>query len=119
MASIIHPGMLAALSDFFPSTCTIQQNTPEQDAYGEPIADWDDLAGHVDIPCQISPAGGREVKLANQTYAVASHAIALQGSYTTITPAMRVTSGGATYDILAVESDSQGVMTRLLCQVVS
>jgi hypothetical protein len=32
---------------------------------------------------------------------------------------MRVTSGGATYDILAVESDSQGVMTRLLCQVVS
>jgi hypothetical protein len=120
MGSIVHPRLLASLGAFYPSLCTIQEPGPKtRDEYGQSQPSWPNLAGHVDIRCRISPDGkGREVKAPDQTYAITSHRIALQGHYPAITPAMRAVSGATTYDILAVESDGSGAATTLVCQVV-
>lgn len=119
MGTLISPRMLGSLTAFYPSLCTIQQNTPVADSYGQPIAAWANLAGHVGLACAVMSGGGREMKLPNQTYTVASHVILLAGHYPTITTAMRAVVGGVNYDILSVESDSQSTMTRLACQVVT
>ncbi len=117
---IVHPGLTAALTpDFYTGHCTIQQRTDTQDATGQPIPAWANLAGHVNLDCRVGPSGGREAKLADQIYAVTSHTITLAAQYTAITPKMRAVIGAITYDILAVEHDGQSATTHLLCQVLT
>jgi hypothetical protein len=115
---IVHPRMLEGLAAFYPSLCTIQNAVEPQDSVGQPVPTsyTDALTA---LPCRVSPAGGSERKLPNQTYAVGSHTINLRGHYPTITPKQRAVVEGVAYDILAVESDGNAYTTRLQVQVVT
>lgn len=110
---------LANLGDFFPLTVTIQEATSTQDSYGAAAKSWANKAGHVGIPCASQDPKGEEVKRPDMTYAVAGMKLILQGYYSGITTTMRAVCGGVTYDILAVQHDSQHVATTLLCEVVT
>src|SRR3990172_7436814 len=111
--------MMAALADFYPATCTIQVATESRDAAGQPIPSWANLASHVGIPCAVASISGTETETQRQTYVLATHRIALRGSYTAITEAHRAVVGGVTYDIERVHQDSRGATTYLDVQIVT
>lgn len=120
---IIHPRLLSTdfsdLSDFFSSSCTIQEAAVAYDSFGGEVFTWGDLAGHVDIPCAIAPEWkNRETKAPDMTYVASSHHVTLSGCYDTIGEKMRAVVDGTAYDILLAEIDSQSVTTRLACQLV-
>ena len=115
MRSIVDPRLMASLGSHFPSLCRVQYLTEDVDADGQVVTAW--KVRHVDVPCNISPLKGREIKGPNQTYVVATTAIALQGHYADIVESDRAIVGGTTYDILLVEQ-ILGAMTRLSCEVV-
>ena len=120
-SEIINPlmmGMLHGAADFYPSACTIQQST-ETNTLGEVSLAWANLAGHVNIPCQVGRAGGAETKRTNQTYDTATHTIGLAGHYPTITPKMRAVVSAVNYDVLAIRTDGYGETTWLEVQVVT
>lgn len=123
--TILHEGMLAALPNFFPATCTVQVNTPSAGDGGERTPSWANLASHVDIPCAIAPAGIREGRAAGAVESEATHTVLLAGSYTSIlasgdaVPKHQVVSGGRSYQILGVEHDSQSYLTRLKTKLVT
>jgi len=85
------------------------------DADGQVVKAWTDR--HTDVPCNVMPLKGREIKRPNQTYVVANTSIALQGHYDDIVESDRAIVGNTTYDILLVESPLS-TMTRLSCEVV-
>lgn len=115
MRSIVDPRLMASLGSHFPSLCRVQYLTEDVDADGQVVTAWKDR--HVDVPCNISPLKGREIKGPNQTYVVATTAIALQGHYADIVESDRAIVGGTTYNILLVEQILD-TMTRLSCEVV-
>ena len=114
---IMHERLLANLTAFYPSLCTIQEATYIVDTVGEPQPTWADFL--TDIPCRISPAGGNETKRSDETYEVATHVINLAGYYVTITVPMRAEIDGVLYDILSIEHDGNHFTTRLRAQVVT
>lgn len=119
MTSLIHPRLFEQMAAFYPSTCTIQESTETQDAAGQPIAAWSNLAGHAGLACRVGPAGGGERKSMNQVYLVATHTVHLAGNYPLITSKMRALVDGMTLDILLPASDGQAHHTKLVCQVVT
>ena len=99
---------------FFPSRVTIEVNTPTRSASGAEVPGWAPLAGHVDIPAAVAPAGGNERRSSLMTTAETTHIAMLNGRFPTIIAAHRaVVDGATTYDITVVEQASQGVVTRL------
>lgn len=119
MSRIIHHRLLASLSNFFPTTISVQVNTPTQSTTGQPVPSWGTVSGWVAIPASIAavPAGDREQMTG--TFAMVSHKIALRGYYPTITTAHQATdASGATWDIRDVQHDSQSVQTYLLVERV-
>lgn len=118
MADVIHKHVLVALGNFFPARCTVQVGVETQNELGEVQTAWQNLAGHVAIPCRIMPQLGREVKVHSRTYYVGTHRVALKGFFPQITPKMRALLGGQTFDILLVEYDSQNMMTYLGLELV-
>ena len=115
MRGIVDPRLMGALESHFSDRCTVQYLTEAVDADGQMVKTW--TGRHVDVPCNISPLKGREIKRPNQTYVVANTSIALQGHYSDIKESDRAIVGGTTYDILLVEQ-ILGTMTRLSCEVV-
>jgi len=116
---IIDPRMLAHLHSFYPSTVTIQEKHVRRGVHGEELVDWEDKEDHADLPARIGPTGGREVKLADQTYAVATHTVGLRANYPTIDVEDRVVADdGIIFDILSVASDDQDASTYLYVEVV-
>jgi len=115
MQGIVDPRLMGALESHFPDRCTIQYLTETVDADGQVTTAWKDR--YADVPCNISPLKGREIKRPNQTYVVANTSIALQGHYADIVESDRAIVGGTTYDILLVEQILD-TMTRLSCEVV-
>ena len=111
--------MMTTLADYFPSDCTIEENVGVEDDYGQIIDDWQDFAGHVDIPCAHGPNKGREVKKPDQTYVVSNYTLSLRGYYPTITEKMRAVVDGVVFEILLVQSSSHGVTTRILTREVT
>jgi head-tail adaptor len=109
--------MLESLGRIYPSLCTIQSAVETQDTAGQPIKTWADLIQA--IPCRKAPAGGREVKLPDQTYGVADFVIELRGYYPSITRKMHAVVDGTVFDILNPESDGNNFTTRLQVQVVT
>ena len=123
MVALIHPRLLSSLSaTFYPSLCTIQEATEVQDGYGQPIAGWNNIAGLIDLPCAIAPAGIQnvrvEIKRADGTIEIITHAIAIGGYYPAITNKMRAIVAGVNYDIAGSEVDSHTTMTRLRAVLV-
>ena len=115
MRGIVDPRLMGALESHFPGRCTVQRLTETVDADGQMVKTW--TARHVDVPCNISPLKGREIKGPNQTYVVATTSIALQGHCSDIKESDRAAVDGTTYDILLVEQILD-TMTRLSCEVV-
>lgn len=117
---LIDPSLLDSLGFLFNKTVTIQEATDTQDAFGAPTSTWANKTSHVAIPCVLSPTGtSGEVKRPDMTYVVAPFKFMLQGYYPLITEKMRAVCGSRNYDILLAKSDSQDVMTTLLCEVVT
>lgn len=123
MVTLIHPRFLSSLAaTFYSSTCTIQQATEAQDAYGQPIAAWANVAGLIALPCAIAPISGSpeaaERKREDGTIEIITHHISIAGYYLTITNKMRAVVAGANYDIVGAEVDSHVTMTRLRVALV-
>lgn len=119
---IIHPGLLASLQPaFYASTVTIQYPVVTQDSYGEESEGWSNLAGHVDLPCRLSPHQqfSREQRNQAQIYAVHVWIINIAGHYPSITEEMRAVIDGTAYDIELVQHDGNQEMTRLQTRVVA
>lgn len=113
---ILHPDLLGSLTTYhYPSTVTIQQNQPINDAAGQAIAAWTDYAGHTDLPCRMAPeqSASREVRSDAQQYGVHSWDLSIAGYYSTITEEMRAVVGGVAYDIELVQPDGNSKTTRL------
>lgn len=121
MVDIINSRMFAALKGFYPSECTIQEPTEIQDDTGHPVASWSDLAGHVNMPCRLSPISGRagEIRTPAQTYTEASHVVELTRTVPDVTTKMRAVVDGVIYDIVLIEHDGQGVSARILTELVT
>ena len=115
MRSIVDPRLMGALESHFPSLCRVQYLTEDVDDDGQVTTAWKDR--HADVPCNVMPLKGKEIRGPNQTYVVATTAIALQGHYADIVESDRATVDGTTYNILLVESPLS-TMTRLSCEVV-
>jgi len=116
--AIFDPRMMTTLADYFPSLCTIQEDVGVYDGYSD-NTDWQNFAGHVEIPCAYGPNKGREVKQADQTYVVSNYTLSLRGYYPTITSKMRAVVDSRVFDILLVQTDSHGVTTRILLSEVT
>jgi head-tail adaptor len=117
--ALVHPGLMASLADFLPLALTVQTRASGRDAFGQPSGAWASLAGHVSLPAALSPAQGREVKGAAQSYAIASHLAVISGAHSDITTGMRALIGSTSYDIVSVDVDDTGTLTQLALQVVS
>lgn len=126
--SIVHSALLSSLAagGFFPSTCDIQEQAAGQDALGTPSGSWAGLAGHTGLKAAVqvpSLQASGERRETGATYGERTRVILLAGSYPSITSLHRavVTAGPnqGTYNVLAVDGDSQGASTRLLVEVVS
>ena len=116
---LIAPAMFSRLFNFYPATVTIQAVSEPQGTYGEVVSNWADRAGYVDLECRLAPSGGQEVKMADQTYAVSTHIIAITGYYPGIDEKDRAVVGAETFDIMLVESDGQSESTRLIAEIVT
>ncbi|HOR32906.1 MAG TPA: head-tail adaptor protein [Syntrophales bacterium] len=115
MQGIVDPRLMGALESHFPDRCTIQYLSETVDADGQVVKTWTDR--HTDVPCNVMPLKGREIRGPNQTYVVANTSIALQGHYADIVESDRAIVGDTTYDILLVEQILD-TMTRLSCEAV-
>ena len=58
---LIDSSVLDGLGFLFNKRVTIQEEGAGRDSFGGEDGGWADKAGHVDIPCVISPAGSSEV----------------------------------------------------------
>lgn len=115
---LVDPRLLAAIPEAFPLTLTIQEASTSQDAYGAEAKTWTDLSDGA-IACCLWPDKGTEVRRRDQTLTVATHKALLAAYRSDITTEHRATMGVWTFDILAVEHDSQHLATRLLLEVVT
>ena len=114
--SMIHPRLLServGVGGLFPSLCTIQ--TPAAtNIKGDIIkTPWADLAGHINLPCRISPVTGQEVRRDDMTYSTITHWLTLRGLYVTVLPHMRAVVDGIAHEIETVDGDGNSTMTRL------
>lgn len=112
---LVDPRLMTSLGSHFPSLCRVQYLTEDVDADGQVVTAWKDR--HAAVPCNVTSLKGKEIRGPNQTYVVATTAIALQGHYADIVESDRATVDGTTYNILLVEQ-ILGSMTRLSCEVV-
>ena len=117
---LIHPQMMERVQpNFYPSRCTIQQATETQDSYGQPMPDWGDLAGMIDLPCRIAPRSTQERRTPAQVYVTATHQVSLAGYYPNIVEAMQSVVDGVAYNIEGVEHDGNHKTTRLFVSRVA
>ncbi len=122
--TITDSAMLTELALFFDQTCTIRKRgTATADTVGQPTTAFADYAGHVSIPCRVAPvsslsAGGRKT-LPEMIISTTAVVIVLAGNYPTITTAMHVVVGTTTYQVVNVISDSEGLYTELVAEVVT
>lgn len=116
--ALIDPSILKSLGFLFSKTVTIQEQGAGRDSYGAENGAWADKAGHVAIPCVVSPASAAEAKKADATYTRNTYKVLLQGHYPLIKSKMRAIVGIFAYDVTGVLHDSQDVMTTLICEVI-
>ena len=131
MSTLVHPQMLAALADFYPSLCSLQSRAADVDVFGAPVVDaygvpngaYADVAGLTGIACSVNQppraSQAQEIRLPDKTVVSATHRIALAGYYPTITTAMVAVVGTVTYNVLSVAHDAQSASTWLLVELVT
>lgn len=102
------------------STCDIQQPSGTFSASGAPDGLFVAVDGLQGIRCTAPPKGGNDEKRSmSEIEAFNRLHVLLEGYYPTIHPYMRAVVDDTNYDIVGVESDSQGQMTRLWVQEVT
>jgi head-tail joining protein len=106
---------------FFPHNVAIQAQGDDQDSSGQVIGGWITLAGLGAVPCRIAPIStAQEQKMAQFVATGADSVILIVDAWPELTTEMRLLgSDGKVYDILAVEIDSVGVMTRVMARTHS
>jgi len=131
VSALVHPHMLAALADFYPSLCTLQSRAaddelwgaPSVNAYGVPDGDLADVVGLIGLACSVNQpprsSQAQETRFPDKTVTTATHCIALAGYYPTITTAMVAVVGAVTYNVLSVAHDAQSASTWLLVELVT
>lgn len=98
---------------FYDKTALIENYTSTINSRGEEENTYSTVGGMAAIPCRVSPVVEREEQQTAQMSSVqATHVATLAGVWA-ITPKMRATIVGVTYDIVAVDVDSAGYSTRL------
>lgn len=109
---------------YFNKVCTIQQNVGVRDAAGQRAQTWQNLAGHIDIPCRKGTSGGRgtggdyERESASQTESFLYETIILEGNFPMITTKHAAIVDGVLYDIEGVQHASDDSFTQLAVQVM-
>lgn len=120
---IVHPDILAATGRF-EATCDVQRATISYDAEGQESYSWATV--FADVPAAWStnsPGGGSggagrgERRRSFDEIVQYPYTIELSGVYAA-TPKDRAIFDGTTYEVMAVEHDSQGIFTRILCEIV-
>lgn len=112
----------------FSAVCTVQERTNTVSALGQPdLSDWVDIVGLVDLVAMVSihraliPDQGATVRTAQDFETMTEIHVLLNGYYPAIQQQnqLLVTEGSyaGTYEIMAVEADSQAQMTRLAVRV--
>jgi hypothetical protein len=120
-AAIAALALAVTAGELITGTVTIQQTTESRGADGSIVDAWSNLANHVDLDCQVVPEttqSRREIRRQDQTYTKSTHTIHLTAAYASITEKMRAVSGGQTFNVLLAYTDSQGVHTSLICELV-
>lgn len=122
--SIIDSNLTASLSALFDQTCTIQEDQgATADELGQPVADWQDLAGHVNLACRVTPAASLLrrgfVPGPEMTVSTATHVFALPGPHPDVSAGMRVAYDGGHYLIVSVVRDSEQVLAELWAEAVT
>lgn len=98
------------------SRVTIQQLAAGQDALGQPVQTWSDVAT---VWANIRHSSGVENIKSDAEMSVVRASIRIRYK-TGITTGMRAVSGGVSYDIMSVLPDMGGKeYTDLVCEVVS
>ena len=119
-AAIVHPRFLASVPPgFWPSSCDIEGSTATQDAYGEPVETWADVAGLTGIDCAKAPLSAVERQAAQFTATDQAWNVLLRGAYPEITTRHRAVIDGTTFDIERVETDQTETLTRLVVRSVT
>lgn len=115
--SIVHPGLHAALPQFYPTSVVIQAATLTQRPNGEPVETWGPFLMGLTGNLARSTRTNLEQRGTTQTTVPAEWVLNLAGWYPLITVAHRavVTVNGQAeiFNIAAVVHDSVGESTRL------
>lgn len=108
-------------SGLLSSLCTITTPPGTFDAGGapDPNAAYQDLAGHVNIPCMKAPIDASETKTLDEILSRNLSRMLLNDYYPEIIANYRAVVDGVDYDVLGVEHDSQHRMTRLTVSKVA
>lgn len=122
--AIFDPRMADRLAVFYPSTGTLQTNTPTRDPdSGELVDSWADDPSYTDLACAVAPAKGKEIRTSDETVAIADWTISSFTDLSGAEPAQRIviTAGpnAGTYEILAVQTDSHGATSRIQARMVT
>lgn len=117
---IVHPRLMERVQpNFYPSLCTIQTTSTEQDEYGQEIGTVASLEGHTDIPCRIAPViADSERRTPQQVYVEGRFNVALNGYYPAIQEDMVAEVDGTSYGIEFVGHDGNHTMTHLIVRLV-
>ena len=118
---LVHPHMLARLQpNFYPSVCTFFAPNATINSFGEEVYAPTPVAGLEEIACRFAPKSSRETRAPQQTFTEATHHIALNGHYPTVTPALFVEVDGVMYSQEGEpEHDGNGKTTRVYVREVS
>ena len=115
---LVHPALLTSLPDHFHDLCTVQRATETRGTDGSVIANWPNLAGHVNLICIVAPVSAHEQRRDKDTITIGTHKCMLAGYYPAITEKMQLVAGGTTYGIVGVWHDSLAKATHLDLQVI-
>lgn len=119
---LIHPRLLGSVGDQrYPSAASLFIVIDGRDAYGQPTNQEEIPVVGVDvsaIECRIAPVSASEPRSADQTISIATHRVALRGSYPQIEATWRVHIDGVGYNILSVDHDGNHQSTYLNVELV-
>lgn len=113
----------AVATGLFISLCTIQTRPTTLGITGRPVDTglWSNVSGLVSIRCMSAPPNvgtmsEQEQKLVSNNPTLQFRHVLLDSYYPSVQRKQRAAIDGEDWDIVAVDSDSQNQMTRLLVQ---
>lgn len=132
-STLVHPGLLASMPQFFPSRCSVYAEAAERNPLGERIPVPTDAAlpgtpGPIveNVRCLITndPSmnqipNSNEERTSDATYSAKLFRVMLAGNYPQITEKMRAVVDGLAYDIRSVTVSGFNSHTELLVERIT